>query len=363
MAASAANGSQHAGQVKPTSAAQSWSAQLKPKKKTGDEKSDRANESNFVLLQGAVRHCDDYPDDIVHMSSFLSKLKKGHEQDASARQTLSVTFPQWCTLKNLPEDFVMDWIIRKSDLDASDLKKAREVDEDSSYILASAATQIPLSFKLPPDLNSVQIMTTFMDFRFEQTGKRIENFKAEGRLLTDYSLCFKDFSFKLTFKAPPSKELENIGHASLGANVVQSPGAWATTESDYENFWDDFGASIKLKGMPKVLLHSFFTPTANVPKFGYPPCSVKNPQFKADVLKCVQIHVEKAAAVKVPDAPSPLKAVIPHADREAAKDKMKSVHEQMQVKVAERKAKANFQLVSHVQWIQQQMSRLLCSLE
>ena len=114
-----------------------------------------------------------------------------------------------------------------------------------------------------------------MDQRFESTGKRIENFKADGRMLPDGSLCFKDFSFTLKFKELPSKELESMGHSQLLTTEVPSPGTWATTESDYESFWDDFGASIKLKGMPKVLSHTFFgTP---VGKFGYTPCVAKNP--------------------------------------------------------------------------------------
>ena len=316
----------------------SWAAQLRPKKKNGNEDIDLANESNFTLLQTAVHHCDSYPGDIVHLHSFVNKLAKKHTVTEHAAETLSVNFNQWGTLKSLPEDYVGAWVISKSDLTAEDLQKARNRDKEATYILASAGSQIPLKFRLPDDLNSHQILTSFLDLRFDKTGKRIQNFKRDGRLKEDGSLDFVDLSFKLKFKEEPSTELDTIGHVMLGDQTVPSPGAWATTASDYESFWSDFCASIKIPGMPKVAMHTYFGP--NTSKFGYPPCNLKNAGFKADVAACVKTHADKAAAVKLPaESDSPLKVAIEKADKDAAKDKMKSIQAQMQAKVAERKNK------------------------
>lgn len=325
--------------AKAAPAATSWAAQLKPKKRTGNEDDDLANESHFTLLQNSVAHCDKYPGDIVHMHSYCNKLAKKHEQEAEAAKTLSKSFATWGTLKSLPEDYLGQWIIEKSDLTASDLERARAHDKDGIYIIASAGSQIPIRFRLPNELNSYQILTTFLDTRFEQAGKRLATFKRDGRLKEDGSLCFINFSFKLTFKAAPDTQLEKIGHVLLGEQTVPSPGSWVTTDSDFESFWSDLEATIRIAGMRRIPVHTYFG--TNLNKFGYPPCSTRSAAFRSAVAECVKVHADKAAAVKVPSEAdsSPLKAAIQAADEEAAKARMKSVHEQMQLKVAERKNK------------------------
>ena len=236
----------------------------------------------------------------------------------------------------------MEWIMSTSDLSAADLKKARSEDKDATFIIVSAGTQIPLTFRLHADLNSKQILPTYLTLRHDRAGNRLNNFKAKGFLAPDGALCFKDFSFKLAFKDLPSKELDSISHALLIDKEVPSPGPWATCDSDFESFWDDYGASIKINGMPKVLLHTFFG-TAFM-KFGYSPCNAKNPTFKAEVAMCVKTQVDKARAVAVPDMQSPLKAEIKQLDREENQAKMSKVAEQMQAKVAQRKNKRKLSL-------------------
>ena len=178
--------------------AQSWAAQIKPKRKSTDEETNQLNETNFVLVTDILQHCDKFPGDVIHISTHCMKLKSKQTKLAQQAETLSTAFANFGTLKSLDEDFLMAWILDNSDLVVDDLLAARKQDKDAAYLIVSNGTQVPLGFRLPSELNSKEIMNTFLTQRHQQTGKRIADFKADDCLSSDGKLSFLNRSFVLT---------------------------------------------------------------------------------------------------------------------------------------------------------------------
>jgi hypothetical protein len=112
----------------------------------------------------------------------------------------------------------------------------------------------------------------------------------------------------------------------------------------FESFWDDYSASVKVPGMPKVLLHTLFGKSNN--KFGYEACNMKSAQFKKEVEAIINAHRKKATDIKAGSCDSPLKNDLKQLDLQQARDKMKAVQEQMKTKVAEKRAKRKLELPS-----------------
>ena len=301
-----------------------------------------ANNSNYHLLKGILEHADHYPADVVHIHSFMNKLKVKHEKAAQAQNTLSTAFASFTSIRSLDEDFLMPWVEGVSDLSLEDLKLARTKDKDATYLLASCGAQVPLAFRFPAELNSKQIMHSWLTLRHQKCGNRLANFKGAGCFGSDGKLNFLDKSYKLEWEPSPSTTLKHITHILDPGTEIASPGPWLTKTAEFENFWDDHSASVKITGMPKVLIHTYFGKA--LMKFKYAPCNLKCVEFKEEIKQVVDDHVKKANAVKVGSELSPLKADLKQLDQAEATAKMTAVLTQVQAKVAERRQKRRLSL-------------------
>ena len=337
MAAAATSASTAKPGGDPPTTKTSWASQLKHKRKSSCEDENERNQHSFTLLHEIVTHCDQYPADIGIIHNTTVKQKKKHLAQEKASEILSTQFPNFSTMKTLEEDFVMCWVLDNSDLSADDLIKARGADKDAAYLLAVCATQIPLSFKLPEDLNSKEIMAAFMSARNSKCGRRLQNFKRDGGLLASGKLNFRGKSFVLVWEEG-SEELKFIQHVSNPTAIFKkSPGAWLNKKCDFEHFWDDHAASARAEGLPKVALHTIFGKFPN--KFGYSPANSKNIDFKNDIAEVVQEHCKKAEELKKGSQASPLKGDLAKLDKAASKEKMQQVQEKMLAKINEKRLK------------------------
>jgi hypothetical protein len=341
MAAAASSASLMPDGGSPSTKTNSFAAQLRPKRKVACDEENDKNQHNYRLLSDVLKHCDNFPEDVGNIHNNAMKLKKKREDQEKANLMLSTQFQNFSTLKSLDEDFVMAWVLDHSDLTVEDILSARQQDKDCAYLLASCATQLPLHFKLPGELNSKQIMASFMTSRNRVCGLRLQNFKRRGGLQASGKLNFNHSSFVLTW-AEQGDQLKTIHHISTPGNVKNTPGAWLTKKCDFENFWDDHSASVRVEGLPKVALHSLFgkQPT----KFKYNPANSKNAEFKQEIVNIVEEHVKKAELMKKGSAASPLKGDLAKLNAAENKEKMVAIQEKMLGKIAEKRAKRKLNL-------------------
>ena len=201
------------------------------------------------------------PSHIVPVYALIQRRKRAKLD--SDEDILKGASPLDCsTIRGLPDDTKISWIASRCDLSHSDMVKMLAADRESLDTLLSLGLQMNIAAKLPDKLLFEEPLEVFLDSRYEQCGKRLEDLKAKGGVRSDWTL-------ELKIIGPYSFEFDNdimtsIVHCS-GAKAKVLPEHHLTRKHKLRDNIGDFQAVLILEPLPAVHLHSFFAQSKTGP--------------------------------------------------------------------------------------------------
>lgn len=213
-------------------------------------------EAQMHLLQTMVDDMVKDPGHILPMYTHLEARKAAAAAafvNAFAKDAPS--FGKLTTFNSADTDFRGSWVTANSDLSAADIVAAVRKDPEAIDQLVTFATQVVAKQKVPMELHTIAVMTTFMNRRSEAAGKRLTDFKNKGGIAYDGSLNWIHGSYTLVFD--DTDRLTTIRHIS-GVAVQVDPNLGITKAWHMMSNYNDFEAAVRMLPMPPVRLCTFF---------------------------------------------------------------------------------------------------------
>lgn len=254
-----------------------YAERLPPPRKTGDELVDCDSTARHDMLKQIVSEC---LDDDSHVPLLFSTLRKRitaqHQTDGVES---SQRFKALTTFKSIEQEWLVEWIVSRSDLIVTDLVGARTHDQDAVPILASWMTQLPLMMKLPSDLFIKVVMKRLLDDRDQKCGHRAQTFKSRGGLKPDGSLNLLQMSYRPDFTADGHlTKLTHCSGASIDVSDTMITSRWVLADN-----YSDYNSAFKKDPMPLVKAFLFFKQSGIGP-CAQQPISSSGKEFKALVM-------------------------------------------------------------------------------
>lgn len=223
-------------------------------KSTGDEVADATNQANFESLQEMVSIL---LQDNSHVPVLYPQLRKRMNSQASKgdlddAMLFKTTNP---SLKSVEADWLLDFIDSHSDMDVSTLVRAQSADTENLVFLASFATQLPPTMKMPKECQIRPVYRKVLDTRAADCGNRLATFKADGNISASGGISFLHGSYQPTFAS--NGQLTHIKHISGDTVAVDNSGVNKDHYSLQDN-WSDWGAAFVRRPMPPIKCHIFF---------------------------------------------------------------------------------------------------------
>ena len=254
------------------------------------------------------------------------------------------------TIKGLDREFMIHWLMGKSDMSFQDLLEIDEVDPHALNLLVRYASQLGAKLLLPPELKQKAMMAKFLDLRDEMCGNRLSKFKTNGGISTATKKLDMDKLFDFTVSFDEHGLATTITQISSRANVLVPPESGLKKGVKIEVAYDDCAAHFVRPPKSKVKIADFFEKPAGEDPIG-PFCLNRyvGKSFK-DLEKFVKAmvaeHKGKLAEIsqssnlepqqlaKLTEATKKRDSEKMHAAREAAQKRMKEARASEAVELA-----------------------------
>lgn len=259
-----------------------YAARMPPPKRTGNALIDSDNQSKVDMLKEVVSSC---LADLSHVPVIYSKLRE--RQRLSFSSLSDQDFMDVKQLKQLPTDFLVEFVAARSDLTVDEVVRAMSYDPDVPAQLVAFETQLPLSLSWPDILRCRELTYRFLDHRSHECDSRLKGFKAAGGLNDQGAINFAMCSYHLTFT---DGRLSEIKHCSGDVHQVDPEIHIYQKNAELLENWSDMNATIVMPAPnPPWLIAKFFLHSNNGPYN----------KFKIITKKCSELDkmVKQVAAI------------------------------------------------------------------
>ena len=239
------------------------SFKLTTPRKSGNTIADEQNRAVYADLEDLIDHCCEHPED----TSILRRKCKELQSDRIKRADdgISELFVHFGTVSQLDSVVILAWLLKHSDLTVDDLQRIKKQDGQGLHQLYSHATQLSLSLKLPDDLRNVEVFNLFSAARAAIMGEKLKHFKRGGGVSASGTLDFNDRLVQITWDT--NEVLKEIKHNTSGKMSELPKGTHITKEYEFQSFWFEADAKVKIGCLPPIKLLQLF---GKDPDFGYP---------------------------------------------------------------------------------------------
>jgi hypothetical protein len=223
---------------------------------------DSTEAAQAELLEQIVAELKQEPSHMLPVYTFLQRRKR----EVVIEDDILATGATWDvpSLARLPEDFKIGFIKKRSQFTTPHLFDLLKADSSSLDILIQLAVQVPPRVKLPSVSRFQEVITRFLESRYEECGDRLRNLSATNAVNTQGFLNFLVVGcYSLVFDEAGEK-VKSVVHAS-GDRIDLPSGAVFTKEYSLCDNFDDWGANLCLAPMPAVPLASFFQASKSGP--------------------------------------------------------------------------------------------------
>ena len=169
------------------------------------------------------------------------------------------TFAEQTSIVGLPEDFKIQVVVTYSDLTAEDVVLMLQFDKDSLDDVLQLGLQMPLKMKLPVQFLVQAVLEDFMKLRLIACGRRLNNFKANGGLLSTGALVFlrKTGCYDMNFDA--DGKLTEVVHMATSHSCSVDPASGLNKAYKLRDNHDYRAAALVMPGLRPIFLHEFFS--------------------------------------------------------------------------------------------------------
>jgi len=239
------------------------SFKLSVPRRSGNTLVDEQNRAVFADLEDIIDHCCQNPEDT---SILRRKCKELHsDRIKRADDGISELFVHFGTVSQLDSVHISAWLLKNSDVTVDDLQHIKKQDGQGLHQLYSHATQLSLSVKLPDDLRNVEVFNLFSTARAAIVGDKIKHFKRDGGVSPSGALDFNDRLVQMTWDA--NDVLTEMKHNASGKTSELPKGTHITKDFEFQSFWCEVDAKVKIGCLPPIKLLQLF---GKDPNFGYP---------------------------------------------------------------------------------------------
>jgi hypothetical protein len=213
-------------------------------------------ESHTRLLQNMIDDMIVDPSHILPMYTTLQARKAAQAAVSKSKVAKdAVLFEKLTTFGSIDDDYKGTWITTNSDLSAQDLVSAVQHDPQALDQIMTYAIQVNSKAKMPPQLQTCEVMTMFLDDRLMSCGDRLRTFKA-SKTIVGGKLCFREASYQLEFN--DKDVLTKIVHRSTKAAAKVEPTFNISMCWTLVSNFDDYVAHVVRPPMPPIRLCTFF---------------------------------------------------------------------------------------------------------
>lgn len=184
--------------------------------KTGNKLKDDDAESRTQLLASTIETLVEDPNHLLPTHSLLEKRRQAAKTQAQA--DADAIFDTLTTVRSIPEDWIIGFLVKRSDLQVSDILAAKKQDGDAAWCLLQYETQVPQHVHLWQELQVKEVMMRFLMHMSEKYGNRLQHFKREGGLVGQ-CVVWKKGCFACNFHEQTDK-LTKITHRATRVEVA-----------------------------------------------------------------------------------------------------------------------------------------------
>jgi len=195
------------------------------------------------------------------------------------------------TMQRLDKGWVLNFLVRISDIPLNALVKAVAFDGEAHVQLLVFALVYGSNLKIPPQAVVKEVLWRAFLARDNAVGKRLRSWSANGGIGKDFRINWKKGVYKLVW-CEEGKILRKIEHVS-GDTVEVTGGLVVTPSWNLLENWSDYTASLQLKPHAPMRLHKFFEGTNKGP-FDITPCTGQSKLFEREItIISEQVQKEK----------------------------------------------------------------------
>ena len=253
-----------------------YAAKLPMPKKTGNYLTDSAAMGSHTMLQQMITACQL---DGSHVLPLFTELQKRQEQ-MQIQRLRNLQLEKHTPFGKIDIEFVLDLIVRNSDLTIEELVSAQSKDDMAVRQISVAATQLPLTLQNPETFKNRELAHVVLDAQIQLHGNRIKSYKKDGVLNTTTSVMNwgKSFTYQFIFK--PSEEYASSVVHFNGDRVDLPENVRIKKGNTVHNAWSDWLAACEMPPLEPLLLHLFFKAQKNGP-YKYPKYSGNCKEWRA----------------------------------------------------------------------------------
>lgn len=303
--------------------------------KTGNFAEETEAETQYEQFKDIVNHCSR---DASHIGPLHGVLMKRLKSQSAADQ--NDCFATVTTLSKLDSEFVLSYIVKKSDLTMEDCIKMLKFDGDSAGNLLMLDQQIPGTTRLPKDMIVTSVTENTLERRSAEAGDRLAHIKAKGALMDSGRLDWTEIGcYSLEFR---DRRLAYLKHRS-GTRVAIPQDINIAQDWKLMDNWGDFVAAVTKPPLPPYKLSIFFNSDQKEGPWAVPALP---PRRLAEMAK--SFHNEWAALQQTKANEGAQIEAAASALQQLSKDKktesLKRAREVAQVAMAKRKLKRTHSL-------------------
>ena len=156
--------------------------------------------------------------------------------------------------KSFPNEFVIVFLITVSDLSATDITNANDVQADSWLLLLTYVTQLPAQQKLPQCMLVKDVCKRALEKMSARRGDRLFIFKAEGGLLPSGGLNWKNGSWQPEFEESNKGSLKSVTHGPTQLVFIPGPEYCSRIDKGYKlaSNWLDDKSAFAIANIPPI---------------------------------------------------------------------------------------------------------------
>lgn len=228
-----------------------YAARLPSVKKTGNTVLDEDTESKIQMLRELVSGC---LENLNHVAPLFNKLR---ERQRIGETDDDAPFKNVKMLRDLEKDFLLNFVVTRSDLAVHEVLKALERDPMVVQQLLAFETQIPLTLRWREELWSREVTFRFLADRGDAMGNRLQKFKASGGFKNG-AVQWTLGCYKPNFQGEENR-MVSITHVptqctvTVANTVVIVKGSVSMIDN-----WSDMDAAFLVPPYPPLKCHSLF---------------------------------------------------------------------------------------------------------
>lgn len=295
-------------------------------KKTGNYNVDIANQDNRQALRDLVTLLLEDDSAAPGLLAEARRRRQANTENIDDRDC----FIHNSTLGKLDEEWIISWLVHRSDLSSDDIISMKKHDTEAVKQLLLYELQMPLTTKMNPASKDKAVAKRVCDARADEMGRRLKDFRKVGFSAGSANWMNKCYKFVWTSETFDAK-VKEVRH--WNGEIAEVPDHCIITQQHVLQYnWSDWLAQVARSPLPPLRLCDLFKMKRNGP-WSYPqPAKAKDfermCQRVADEVQVLREQLNPAesvvvqAAAKLQELSSEKKARALANAREKAKQSM-----------------------------------------